>query len=173
MKIIDLSKTIENNMEQYPGDPQIEIKQIHTIPKNTWNLSTILLGSHTGTHVDAISHMVEDGESIDKMELNRFIASAYLVEKIDKFPENCGLLFDEKIDIDILPKILEANAIFVGGNISENLERELLNKNIVTYTDLINLDQLPKNEKFLFIGLPLKFKDGDGSPVRAVGILNL
>ena len=43
-------------------------------------------------------------------------------------------------------------------------EREILNME-----NLANIDLIPKHE-FAFIGLPLKFKEGSGSPIRAVAI---
>lgn len=54
---------------------------------------------------------------------------------------------------------------------SEALERALLGTGIITYTDLVNLDQIPLGEPFTFYGLPLKLKEGDGSPVRAIAVL--
>lgn len=43
-------------------------------------------------------------------------------------------------------------------------EREILNME-----NLANIDQIPSHE-FWFVGLPLKFKNGTGSPMRAVAI---
>ncbi len=74
-----------------------------------------------------------------------------------------------KLDLNFLKK---AKPLFVGGDLSEDLEYNLLKNKIITYTDLINLDQLPMEREFLFIGLPLKLKDCDGSPVRAVALLD-
>ena len=46
-----------------------------------------------------------------------------------------------------------------------------LSNNILIVEGLTNLDKL-NSEEFTFIALPLKFKGGDGSPVRAVAILD-
>lgn len=46
-------------------------------------------------------------------------------------------------------------------------EREILNME-----NLANIDQIPAHE-FWFIGLPLKFKNGTGSPIRAVALTEL
>jgi len=51
------------------------------------------------------------------------------------------------------------------------LERALLGNNIITYTGLVNLELIPKVRTFIFYGLPLKIKGGDGSPVRAIAII--
>jgi kynurenine formamidase len=42
---------------------------------------------------------------------------------------------------------------------------------ITHYENLANLDQVV-GRRFTFAGFPLKFRDGTGSPVRAVAILN-
>jgi kynurenine formamidase len=40
-------------MAVYPGDPQPEFDPYATIEGNKANVTRIMLGSHTGTHVDA------------------------------------------------------------------------------------------------------------------------
>lgn len=77
------------------------------------------------------------------------------------------------MDESILEKLITAAPPFVAGDLSVELERVLLNHEIVTFTDLINFEQLPAKETFLFIGLALKIIGGDGSPVRAVVVLDL
>jgi kynurenine formamidase len=47
----------------------------------------------------------------------------------------------------------------------------LLAKGMILIENLVNLERLPKSG-FIFSCLPLKIKDGDGSPVRAVGIIS-
>jgi kynurenine formamidase len=46
----------------------------------------------------------------------------------------------------------------------------LLPKEIVIVESLANLDKVP--EQFTFIGFPLNFKGRDGSPIRAVALVN-
>lgn len=172
MKVIDLSVGIKSNMPGYPGDPKVKIDLVHTYKSHGWQLRNISLGSHSGSHVDAFSHMHKDMESIDKISLDRFFGPAQLVSVDDFFPSHIGLLFNEVIGIDMLDKLLAACPNFVGGDLSEDLERALLKNKIVTYTNLVNLELLPKNNNFMFYGLPLKIKAGDGSPVRAIAIID-
>ena len=47
----------------------------------------------------------------------------------------------------------------------------LLSKGLILIENLVNLKSLPKHN-FAFSCFPLKIKNGDGSPVRAVGIVN-
>ena len=61
--------------------------------------------------------------------------------------------------------------MFLFGVLPAELERLLLARQILTYTDLVNLNQLPEGAEFTFYGLPLSIAGGDGSPVRAVAII--
>lgn len=171
MRIIDLSMPIHSGMETYPGDPEVQITVVHTHENETWELRNLTLGSHTGTHVDAFSHMHENLEALDDIPLQRFCGEAQLVTKDAVWPEGIGLLFHEAIDRNYLDRLLRVKPNFVGGNISESLERELLRNRIVTYTNLIHLEKLPISTSFEFYGLPLHIQSGDGSPVRAIAII--
>ncbi len=170
MNVIDLSKLIKENMDVYPGDPEVEIMLVNTHDKDTWELRKITMGTHTGTHVDAYSHMDEDGRSLDQIPIAKFFGEAQVVGPEDVFPHEKGLFFIEKTGMEMLQKILDADPLFVGGNITEELQRSLLKNEIITYTDLINLEKIPRGITFMFFGLPLNIKDGDGSPVRAVAM---
>ena len=63
MKIIDLSQSLYNKMPVYPGDPEVKIQQIHSLAKEGWRLRYLQFASHTGSHVDAFSHMDEKGKT--------------------------------------------------------------------------------------------------------------
>lgn len=171
MKIIDLSIQLYGGMEVYPGDPTVSICRLHSYENQGWELRKLSLGSHTGTHVDAFSHMHKQGKNLDQIPLERFLGPAMLVTPAQEFPKGIGLFFSTAIGIESLDKILEAKPNFIGGVLSEELERALLAQEIITYTNLCNLDQLPLGILFTFIGLPLKIEEGDGSPVRAIAIL--
>lgn len=172
MKIIDLTKTIYEGMEVYPGDPQVIIEQIHFLESEGWRLRKINLGTHTGTHVDAPAHMVEDGKTLDQIPLDTFIGKAMVVSDLGKIRGQVGLVFPGPTGLEVLEKILEAKPSFVAGDLAIGLEKKLLEAGILTYTDLANLDLLPPDGDFIFIGLPLKIKEADGSPVRAVALID-
>jgi len=48
----------------------------------------------------------------------------------------------------------------------------LLDSEILLIENLVNLEKLPNDKPFLFIGLPLKVSGCTGSPVRAVAVLD-
>ena len=80
MKIIDLSQSLYNKMPVYPGDPEVKIQQIHSLAKEGWRLRYLQFASHTGSHVDAFSHMDEKGKTLDQMPLSKFMGPAQRVK---------------------------------------------------------------------------------------------
>lgn len=171
MKVIDLSAPIYDGMPVYPGDPVVSIDVVQTYKEHSWELRQLSLGSHTGTHVDAFSHMHAQGKHLDEMALESFFGSGMVVDLGGEWPSCVGLFFTEAIGTAYLGKILSFCPRFVGGELSEELERALLGHGVVTYTGLMNLDQIPRGLEFTFFGLPLKIQGGDGSPVRAIALL--
>ena len=87
MKIIDLSTPLFSGMTVYPGDPEVKIKVVHTYEKETWELRQLTMGTHTGTHVDAFSHMDDGAETIDQIPLNNFFGPTEVVKKNQKWPK--------------------------------------------------------------------------------------
>ena len=87
-------------------------------------------------------------------------------------PRELGLLLDfDPVQEDIQP-ILDAGAPFIGSaRLSIEIERPLLNAGILTFDGLVNLRGLPLDQTFEFYGFPLKIREGDGSPIRAIAIL--
>jgi arylformamidase len=171
MRIIDLSQSIHTGMSVYPGDPEVNVEVVHRHQGRGWELRKISMGTHTGTHADAFSHMHAGMPSIDQIPLDRFFGKAVVVTAGAAFPTGVGLFFLSEAGIALAESIIAAAPPFVGGPLTEDLERRLLRRGIVTYTDLVNLDLLPPDKAFTFYGFPLRIKDGDGSPVRAVAIL--
>lgn len=172
MKVIDLSMSLYTGMEVFQGDPEVEIELVQAQEKVGWEVRHISMGSHTGTHVDAYSHMHKNKETLDEIPLGSFFGKAQVVALSDVWPKGIGLFFIEEASLDVLEKIVGAGPGFVGGNLTEGLERALLGQGIITYTGLINLSLLPRGKTFMFYGLPLRIKSGDGSPVRAIAIID-
>lgn len=177
MRVIDLSATLESGMRVYPGDPPVRIDVRSSIEHDGWELRHIAMGSHTGTHADAPSHMLSGGASIDRLPLDRFMGPAVLADATaQELPRHMGLLFRAgTVDMHLLPAILAAQPRFVATGDSAHLtlemERALLTAGIVTITDLAGMDQLPANRTIQFFAVPLKIRDGDGSPVRAFALV--
>ena len=80
MKIIDLSHTIHDEIQIYPGDPRPSIKRGLTHEKDYCHVDVLTLGSHTGTHIDAPYHFLKEGKKIDELPVQRFVGDGVLVD---------------------------------------------------------------------------------------------
>ncbi len=84
LKINDLTRTISQDMQVYPGDPQPKFDPYATIKDNNVNVTRITVGSHTGTHVDAPWHFLQAGNTIDIEPLDKFIGEATIIDASGK-----------------------------------------------------------------------------------------
>jgi arylformamidase len=80
MTIVDVSVPIQDAMTVYRGNPPVRIRAAMTLAKDGVNLSELCLDSHTGTHVDAPSHFIKGGKGIDRLDLRRFIGTAWVAD---------------------------------------------------------------------------------------------
>ena len=83
-----------NGMPVYPGDPEPSFVPAATLEKNGVNLTRLVLGSHTGTHVDAPMHFIQGGTTVDQMPPSRFIGEAYVADFSSK-PIGSGIWSDD------------------------------------------------------------------------------
>lgn len=77
--LIDLTFPVNEHTPVYPGDPRIEIRQGGTVAADGYRDHLIQFGTHVGTHIDAPSHMIEDGKSLDEYPLSRFVGRGVLL----------------------------------------------------------------------------------------------
>lgn len=79
MKIFDISLPLNEQTITYPGTTSLKITA--TKSTNTGSaLSEIKIGSHSGTHIDAPSHVIENGKSIDQLNLESFYGEARVLD---------------------------------------------------------------------------------------------
>jgi arylformamidase len=76
----DLTHLISQDMPVYPGELRPEFKPYATIENEKINVTRIVIGSHTGTHVDAQKHFFADGIGVDKEPLANFIGEAIILD---------------------------------------------------------------------------------------------
>ncbi|WP_181806106.1 cyclase family protein [Streptomyces shenzhenensis] len=80
MRLIDLSVPLRTGMPVYPGDPRVDIRPALTAAQDGVNVLQVHMGSQSGTHVDAPSH-IEDGlPTLDQLPLDRFDGPAHVVD---------------------------------------------------------------------------------------------
>ncbi|MGZ5550142.1 MAG: cyclase family protein [Nitrososphaeraceae archaeon] len=71
--IIDLSQSINSDIKLYPGSPKVYFLKWSKYSIDGYDSEAIFLSTHTGTHMDAPSHFIEGAESIDDIDVNRFV----------------------------------------------------------------------------------------------------
>ena len=78
---VDVSVPLRSGMVHWPDNPPVRIERMLDIERgDVANVSTISLGSHTGTHMDAPIHFVRGGEGMDRMPLDATMGPARVVE---------------------------------------------------------------------------------------------
>lgn len=84
MKIYDISLTIQPGMVVWPGDPKVELYRKEKIEDGAnANVSYMGISVHTGTHVDAPYHFLNDGSAVDVMPLEVLVGPVLVVELPD------------------------------------------------------------------------------------------
>lgn len=85
-RIVDLSRRVDDATQVYPGDPPVRLAPATTIAADGVNVLEVHIGSHSGTHVDAPYHFVEDGPRIDELDLGLFFGPAVVMDVRGKEP---------------------------------------------------------------------------------------
>src|SRR5512139_2715418 len=83
-KMVDLSHTLTADTPVYPGDPVPSFSVATTIENEGYNLFTIVLGSQTGSHVDAPYHFGNQGATVEKMDLKYFMGNGLIIDVAHK-----------------------------------------------------------------------------------------
>ena len=79
-RVYDVSVPVRTGGLVYPGNPEISIELEQAIARGAGaNVSAVSFGSHTGTHVDAPRHFIDDGGTVDAISLERLIGPAIVI----------------------------------------------------------------------------------------------
>ena len=83
----DLSQPVEPGMTIFPGDPLPAIQPAAGMVA-PWQVSELQLGTHTGTHIDAASHYIPNGKTIDEYPIGRFILPGVVIAIPDLYEDS-------------------------------------------------------------------------------------
>lgn len=209
---IDLSLTIDEACMTCgtPWHVRPSIRRLGRLNEVGRNTASILLGSHTATHLDAPLHFFDHTYGVDQIPLEKLCGEIQIVD----FSNRAACSEIQRSDVEALfitPKMLfkflwcrhwktpdyyqdfpffslEALEYLVDhglqmlaldtpspdpctaiGSREDSLGHKLLLKNNVVIVEyLTNTGGLVPNVKYEFMALPLKLKDADGSPCRAI-----
>jgi kynurenine formamidase len=79
LQVIDLSHAVEEGMPVFPGTPLTNINSAKSIYSDGYAELKLEMHTHTGTHIDAPSHILKGGKSITDLNIDRFIGKAFKV----------------------------------------------------------------------------------------------
>jgi len=80
LKLYDLSHPFTSNTPTYPGDPRYTADRFTSLDQDGYETHILTLCSHTGTHVDAPSHFIHGGLTIDKIPLSTFVGPTMIID---------------------------------------------------------------------------------------------
>ncbi|GGI43789.1 kynurenine formamidase [Agromyces flavus] len=75
----DLSHPIADGMMVYPGDPGVHLAPALELERDGAAVTSVRMGSHTGTHVDAPAHTVAGGRTMDAVGLDELVGDALVI----------------------------------------------------------------------------------------------
>jgi len=84
MSIFDISLTIAPEMPVWPGDPPVILEQMASMDSGDHNnISRLACSVHTGTHVDAPHHFLNDHRTVEQMPLDVLTGPAEIIRLAD------------------------------------------------------------------------------------------
>jgi arylformamidase len=80
-RLLDVSVPLGPGTPAYPGNPEFEMQPVKRIAAGgSSNVSRLIMGTHTGTHVDAPRHFFDGGGPADELALDLLIGRARVVD---------------------------------------------------------------------------------------------
>ena len=197
--ILDLTMPIDEKTPNFPGDPIIKIKR-HNVKEHTYGKTFLEIHTHISTHIDAPSHMIENGKTLSDFPINKFVGEAIVIDvrgqkniepKLSNVHEGDIVFFltshsDKAYDPDYSennPVITEKTAlklvekrISIVGLDSFTPDNEPYNVHkIFLKNDVLIVENLINlnelsGKRFQCYILPMKITDADGARCRVIAI---
>jgi kynurenine formamidase len=81
-KFIDLTMHLEEGMQTFPTHwhPVVEITQLGRHGLENRETRKLILGTHTGTHIDAPRHFIPGGQTVDLLPLEQLVGPASVLD---------------------------------------------------------------------------------------------
>jgi arylformamidase len=97
-KLYDISVDIQIGMPTYPGDAKFKSRKLKSVEQDGYEIHRLSLGNHTGTHVDAPAHFIQNGATITELPLDILNGRTRVVEIQNK--EKVGLTEVQNLKLD-------------------------------------------------------------------------
>lgn len=166
---IDVTRPLSERTEPWPGDARFRRTEVRT---GGWTVSRLRLSAHSGTHMDAPRHRIEDGITVDLVPPERLFVTAVVCPDVPQRFRGMGVLFTRGISGGEAAELVAGGAVLAGTSSmsmdtgdSDEAHRILLGAGIPLVENLM-LDGVEPGI-YTLVCLPLRIEGGDGSPVRA------
>ena len=195
MKIYDISQEVFG-CAVYPGDPSPERQVMLSISEGKMcNLTAFNMCAHNGTHVDAPFHFINEGRTIDQVDIDRFVGYCYVASHdgditaedakkiMDRAKDAAGdtdcynriLVKGEATMTEEAAKVFADNKIKLFGNESQTvgpLEAPMEVHLIMLGAEIVLLEGIRLSEVddgvYLLNSAPINLGGADGAPCRAI-----
>jgi arylformamidase len=105
MKLIDISRKLDNNVPTWPGDTPFSFQvEWSKADSGSVNVGKVEMSTHTGTHVDAPFHFDDEGKRIYDLDLNLYIGRALVVDMRNK--ESVGASDFHGVDLQEVERVI-------------------------------------------------------------------
>ena len=86
MKILDISRTLADDLAPWPGDAGFRFKLNGEIPEgSSVNVGMISMSLHNGSHADARFHFEQDGWTMEQAQLETYVGPAVVADLSQKY----------------------------------------------------------------------------------------
>jgi arylformamidase len=153
-KLLDVSVPLSATLPTYPGNPPFELHPLKRISQgDSSNVSRLVLGTHSGTHIDAPKHFIDDAGGVDTIPLDLLIGRARVVEIPKRGPitredlETAGLREDLRVLLKTPNSALWNSAAFHTDytHLTEAAARYLVDQGVkVVGIDYLSIEQFKK-----------------------------
>ena len=188
MKLYDISQEVFS-CAVYPGDPVPEKQTLCATAKgDICNLTAFSMCAHSGTHIDAPFHFLDEGKTVEQLDLSVFVGDCFLARhRGDVTAADAENILRrsggaERILIAGEATVtLEAARVFANGNLlllgneSQSVgpmdapmavHLALLGRGVALLEGLV-LTNIPEG-RYLLNAAPLNLAGADGAPCRAI-----
>ena len=81
IEFIDISVTLRTDLPVWPGDPPVQLGPHARIASgDPVNVTQVNIVTHTGTHIEAEWHFIEDGGRLDDIRIERLIGPCFVAD---------------------------------------------------------------------------------------------
>ncbi len=166
---IDITKPLSEKTEPWPGDAPFRRTEVRA---DGWTVSRLRMSAHSGTHMDAPLHRIEDGMPVDRIPPGRLFVPVLVCSAVPEDFRGRAVLLPGGLTGGEAARLVSGGAVLVGTSAmsidlgdSDEAHRILLGAGVPVVENLM-LDGVEPGAYGL-VCLPLRIEGGDGSPVRA------